>query len=367
MDSPPNGKRPGGEDDDNEESSLAVAVVPPPSKKARGSEVVVSGNNTKSIQETGPSRTSNLSSRIVQLSGHQGEVFTCKFHPDGEVIASSGFDRQLFLWSVYGDSDNPDPVNLASLHGHKGAILDLSFSNTDGGTIFTASTDKTVNVWDSNTYIRIKRLKGHSGIVNSVCHSEHLLSSGSDDCTIKVWDARIRRCTQTYQDKYQILSTAWNEGGNQVFFGGIENVIKVYDLRKGDILYQMVGHFDSITGLSLSPDGSYLLSNSMDNTLCVWDIRPYAPQERCVKTLHGHQSNFEKNLLRCSWSPDGSRVTAGSADRNVFIWEVKSGRILYKLPGHTGSVNECVFHPQEPIILSCSSDKTLFLGELENC
>lgn len=60
--------------------------------------------------------------------------------------------------------------------------------------------------------------------------------------------------------------------------------------------------------MALSYDGSYLLSNSMDNTLRIWDVRPFAPSERCVKLLSGHQHNFEKNLLRCAWSPDGSKV-----------------------------------------------------------
>lgn len=49
----------------------------------------------------------------------------------------------------------------------------------------------------------------------------------------------------------------------------------------------MRGHTDTVTGLALSPDGSYMLSNAMDNTLRIWDIRPYAPQERCVKIFTG--------------------------------------------------------------------------------
>ena len=74
---------------------------------------------------------------------------------------------------------------------------------------------------------------------------------------------------------------------------------------------------------------------------------------------------FEKNLLRCSWSPDGSKVTAGSGDRYVYVWDTTSRRILYKLPGHAGSVNEIDFHPFEPIIASGSSDKRIYLGEIE--
>ncbi len=65
-----------------------------------------------------------------------------------------------------------------------------------------------------------------------------------------------------------------------------------------------------------------------------------------------------QNLLKCAWSPDGSKVTAGSADRFVYIWDTTSRRILYKLPGHAGSVNEVDFHPTEPIGMihtNCSS------------
>lgn len=136
-------------------------------------------------------------------------------------------------------------------------------------------------------------------------------------------------------------------------------------MRKNEILYTLKGHTDTITGLALSADGSYLLSNSMDNALRIWDVRPYAPAERCVKVFTGHQHNFEKNLLRCGWSPDGSKVTAGSADRFVYIWDTTSRRILYKLPGHNGCVNDCAFHPQEPIIVSGASDKQLYLGEID--
>ncbi len=93
-------------------------------------------------------------------------------------------------------------------------------------------------------------------------------------------------------------------------------------------------------------------------------MRPFAPTNRCVKVFTGHLHNFEKNLLRCDWAPDGARVTAGSADRMVSVWDFASQELLYRLPGHSGSVNEVVFHPKEPIVGSCSSDKTIYLGEL---
>ena len=41
---------------------------------------------------------------------------------------------------------------------------------------------------------------------------------------------------------------------------------QVWDLRKNAVVYKMRGHTDTITGMELSPDGSYLLSNGMDNS-----------------------------------------------------------------------------------------------------
>jgi len=139
----------------------------------------------------------------------------------------------------------------------------------------------------------------------------------------------------------------------------------VWDLRKNDVLYKMSGHTDTVAGLRLSPDGSFILSNAMDNTVRMWDIRPFAPLERCLKVFTGAQHNFEKNLIKCSWSPDGLMISSGSADRFVYVWDTNSRRILYKLPGHNGSVNDVDFHPNELILMSCGSDKKIYLGELQ--
>lgn len=94
----------------------------------------------------------------------------------------------------------------------------------------------------------------------------------------------------------------------QVYSAGLDNNITVWDLRKGAESMTLKGHSDSITGLALNPDGTHLLSNAADNSLRVWDLRPYAPANRCEKIFTGHQHNYERNLLRCSWSSDGSKV-----------------------------------------------------------
>lgn len=65
----------------------------------------------------------------------------------------------------------------------------------------------------------------------------------------------------------------------------------------------------------------------------------------------GAPAGFEQILTKCSWSKtdNGARVAAGGGDRTVTIWDVESGKILYKLGGHKGSVGAVDFHPREPI------------------
>eukprot|EP00245_Coleochaete_scutata_P004081 TRINITY_DN16308_c0_g1_i1.p1 TRINITY_DN16308_c0_g1~~TRINITY_DN16308_c0_g1_i1.p1 ORF type:complete len:363 (-),score=58.72 TRINITY_DN16308_c0_g1_i1:310-1398(-) len=319
------------------------------------------GQQLTTVTKDGFRRTSSLEGPIMLLTGHGAAVNSLKFNPAGDCVASGSTDKEIFLWRVHGDCEN-----FMVLKGHKNAVLELHWAG-DGSNIVTCSPDQTVRVWDSETGKQVKKMVEHSSYVNSCCPARKgpLIVSGSDDGTAKLWDMRQRGCVQTFPDKYQITAVCFSENADKVLSGGIDNEVKVWDLRKAEVTLKLVGHTDTITGMRLSPGGEYLLTNSMDCTLRIWDIRPYAPANRCEKILTGHQHNFEKNLLKCDWSPDGSKVTAGSADRMVYMWDVATRRLLYKLPGHTGSVNEAVFHPSEPIIGSCGSDKTIYLGEFD--
>lgn len=78
-----------------------------------------------------------------------------------------------------------------------------------------------------------------------------------------------------------------------MFTGGIDNLIHAWDIRKPNAeIFRLLGHRDTLTCIRLDPQGSYLLSNAMDNELRVWDIRPFAPLQRCVKTFTGAQVCF---------------------------------------------------------------------------
>jgi Prp8 binding protein len=143
------------------------------------------------------------------------------------------------------------------------------------------------------------------------------------------------------------------EAGNELFTGGIDNDIKVWDLRKQAVTYTLIGHADTVASLQLSPDNQTLLSNAHDSTVRTWDVRPFAPADRRIMTYDGAPTGQERNLLKASWDSKGEKIAAGSGDQTVAIWEARTGKLLNKLPGHRGAVNDVRFHPLgEPLCKS---------------
>jgi Prp8 binding protein len=352
-------KEPEGEGSEEPPQQSGAMVV---KKQKTGSEITLANQAASSKALSTIARTSGLQAPIMLLQGHQAEVFSMKFSPGGKHLVSGSFDKSLFLWNVYDDCKN-----YMVLKGHNSAVLEVHWS-TGEDFLFSASADKTVGVWDPNVGERVKKCKGHSSYVNSCCPARRgpqLIVSGSDDNTVRLWDVRVKGCLESLNHGFPVTAVCFSDHSDKIFSAGIDNDIKVWDMRKNEVVMTLEGHTDTVTGIRLSPDGNHLLSNSMDQTVRMWDVRPFCQGSRNVKTFQGAQHNFEKTLLKCSWSPDGTKISAGSADRFVYIWEVASRRILYKLPGHRGSVNEVDFHPDEPIIGSASSDQTIYLGEIK--
>ena len=221
--------------------------------------------------------------------------------------------------------------------------------------------------WDTETGQRIRRHAGHEEVINCLDISkrgETLLFSGSDDGSIAIWDARQKAAIDYMTTPFPVTALSIAEAGHELYSGGIDNEIRAWDMRKRAITYSLSGHADTITSLALSPDGQTLLSHSHDATVRTWDVRPFAPSDRVIRTFDGAQIGIDKNLFRASWDATGKRIAAGSGDRTAVVWDVVTGRLLHKLPGHKGAVNDVRFAPDAELLLTASTDRTLMLGEL---
>jgi len=311
-------------------------------------------------------RTSSLPHAVATFVSRRAPVLAVAFADDGRALASAGSDCAIELWRTKETNDQAFGENFMELRGATNAVTSVAFARD---VVASASADGVARCYDATTGERVRTYVGKKAcVMNDVAGVGDIIAGASDDGVVRTWDVRIAKTrTRAIEHGAPATCVTLSRDSSRMYVGGVNDVIKAWDLRiDREPVCVLRGHGDAITGLAISPCGSFALSNAMDGELKMWDVRPYVEGAREVKTFVGHTHNFEKGLLRCAFSADGTRVAAGSADANVYVWDVDTGKLAYKLPGHKGAVNAVAFHPVEnPIIASGGSDGVVYIGELD--
>jgi WD40 repeat protein len=76
----------------------------------------------------------------------------------------------------------------------------------------------------------------------------------------------------------------------------------------------MRGHDSDVTGAAFSPDGTRIVTFSLDGTARLWD----AATGGQIAVLRDH----DKAVEDAAFSPDGTRVVTASSDQTARIWNV---------------------------------------------
>lgn len=287
-------------------------------------------------------------------------VLDTAFSPDGLYMAYSSWSDCIHLCNIYGDEDTHKSLPL--LPGdHSFCIFSLAFSS-DNMEILGGANDGCLYIYDRHEDKRTLQIDAHEDDVNAVTFADdtsHILFSGGDDGLIKVWDRR------TLRD---------------------ENPLPVGTLA---------GHADGITYIDSKGDARYLLSNSKDQTMKLWDMRMFSSEAaikatrsavskqrwdyrwqqvprkvQSKKTLDGDSSvmtfrghSILHTLVRCHFSPQhttGQRYAyTGCATGAAVVYDILTGSVVKKLDGHRQCVRDVSWHPYENTIVTTSWDGTI--------
>ncbi len=115
-----------------------------------------------------------------------------------------------------------------------------------------------------------------------------VITSGSSDHTVRLWDAVTGSCKCTLRGDKQINCVAFSLDGKILAAGDGSyrdaGSVGLYDTVTGDVKSTLNGHSDEVNGVCFSPDGFKLASCSDDRSVKIWNLIT----RECVSTLSGH-------------------------------------------------------------------------------
>ena len=89
------------------------------------------------------------------------------------------------------------------------------------------------------------------------------------------------------------MSVAFDPQGGTLASGSDDNTVKLWEARSGKLLRTLEGHQSSVCSVAFDPQGGTLASGSDDNTVKLWEAR----SGKLLRTLEGHQSTvYERGV-----------------------------------------------------------------------
>jgi len=191
--------------------------------------------------------------------------------------------------------------------------------------------------------------------------------AGGEDKTMLVWDMNTGDIVHSFEScSGTINGGAFSPDGRYIAggFGALseptrgqcpENDLSIHlwDAETGELIRQFEGHSDAVTRVQFSPDGRWLLSGSIDETLRLWDVETGAE----IRRFDGHTGG----VMSIDFSADGRSIASGASDGAIKVWDAESGDLLRQMTGHSGQVNQVYFANEDRNIWSSSDDGSLRL------
>ncbi|GAA5826177.1 hypothetical protein JCM5353_003834 [Sporobolomyces roseus] len=172
--------------------------------------------------------------------------------------------------------------------------------------------------------------------------------------------------------KKSISSLSFSPNGQYLVSSSGCSPIHLYSLPSFSLYRSFNSHSSGISSLSFSYDSTLLASTSDDKTVRIWEVDPTLSlshralggiggeetngtgkrEEEAVRVLRGHLSG----VFSVAWSPRGDLCASGGMDETVRVWDVQKGKCMRVLPAHSEPVSAVEFSRDGTMIVSGSWD-----------
>ncbi|MGH0130176.1 UNVERIFIED_CONTAM: hypothetical protein FKN15_048954 [Acipenser sinensis] len=300
-----------------------------------------------------------------QFVGYNDEVLDVKFLGPADshiVVATNSSQLKVFDLAT---------SNCQILHGHSETVLALDVFRT-GSMFASCAKDKTIRVWQMNTETGVvccvAQGSGHANAIGSISCSrmkQSFVVSGSQDCTIKVWDlpeslatrgggpeVLHARVTEKGHDK-DINSIAISPNDKLLATGSQDRTAKLWSSTDLSLLGVFKGHKRGIWCLQFSPMDQILASSSADGTVKLWGLQDFS----CLKTFEGHDAS----VLKVIFVSRGTQLLTSGSDGLLKLWTIKTNECVKTVDAHEDKIWGLHGNKKDELVATGSADSCITL------
>ena len=257
--------------------------------------------------------------RLNVFLGHAGAVSAAAFSPKGDMLVTAGTDNRAVVWTIrkndYGSWSFEQQTEFT---GHGGPVYSVAFA-PDGQRVASGGHDGRVLIWDPVT------VQGPNYAVLTNLDAPLPPQPESQPLEDPNQDLASRSGSQLRKKAHSaaVHSVNFSRNGKWVLSGSDDNTIKVWDAKTGGMVKNLRGHAGWVRSCVFSPveDSLQVLSGSHDRQARIWDVDRYTEQRQLFhRTIKGHDA-----ILSVAIDHAGQRVLTSGRDRMARIWNAKTG------------------------------------------
>lgn len=256
--------------------------------------------------------------------------------------------------------------------GHTARISDLAFS-PDGQNIVSASDDKTIRVWDWQSGVTLRTIRGFmgdgpdgkvyaiaispdGGTIAAGGHFGPGLGEQPPYGDVRLFDMATGRLMAVLPGaEYEIYDLAFSPDGQQLAAGGSDGMVYLWRRDEAEAagwkperkLDADSWHIDKI---AFAANGTRLATATTDNGIRLWDLG--TGEE--IALPEQAESLRDTPVMALAVSQDGTLFATGSADGQVHVWQASDGALLRAMPAQEYLVGSLTFASQgKRLVASC--------------
>jgi WD40 repeat protein len=293
-------------------------------------------------------------------------LLDCAFSPDGATMTVSGMYSEIVAVSLRSLMESARtyqvhaPILTQRLQGHGKPVTSTEWLSDT--LVVSSSADATVGVFDVSTGTRVRRYRGHEGIVNCVrAVDANLFASAGDDGWLRIWDERIgarKGAVVSTEHQFPITSLAAREayGVSKVWYGTLDNDIFEFDVISGRSK-KLATLNAGICGLTLNEDCTALFARTFTGQM--WRCSRLGEAQPLTAGKPNYRQKHLSRIVSRSYQGMDCCIF-GEEDGSVPV--VSNGGPIARSLRHAADATVGAVAVHGNLLASCASDGTLRVG-----